>query len=138
MPRHRRNSGDSAEDDYWKKLANFFQKELQTAEAQVKSLKEQVEETKQGQDKMRSDYHQELMTYKSRNTANQDSQNNNITVQYFNSLEGIDIQTLKVVNDKIREVKDQADRQITHLTETIKNLTLAKDVAEKHLREALS
>ena len=57
---------------------------------------------------MRSDYHLELMTYKSR-TATHDSQNN-ITVQIFNSLEGIDKQTLDVVNDKIREVKDQADK----------------------------
>ena len=84
---------------------------------------------------MRSDYHLELMTYKSR-SATHDSQNN-ITVQIFNSLEGIDKKTLDVVNDKIREVKDTADKQISNLIETIKRLTQEKNVAEKHLKEAL-
>ena len=84
---------------------------------------------------MRSDYHLELMTYKSR-SATHDSQNN-ITVQIFNSLEGIDKKTLDVVNDKIREVKDTADKQISNLVETIKRLTQEKNVAEKHLKEAL-
>ena len=84
---------------------------------------------------MRSDYHLELMTYKSR-SATHDSQNN-ITVQIFNSLEGIDKKTLDVVNDKIREVKDTADKQISNLVETIKRLTQEKNVAEKNLKEAL-
>ena len=75
------------------------------------------------------------MTYKSR-SATHDSQNN-ITVQIFNSLEGIDKKTLDVVNDKIREVKDTADKQISNLVETIKRLTQEKNVAEKHLKEAL-
>ena len=43
------------------------------------------------------------------------TQSEKVHVSLFNQLEGLDNDTLKIVNDKIVEVKDQAENKLTKL-----------------------
>jgi hypothetical protein len=64
-------------------------------------------------EKMRTSYHQEIISYKSAHQHKIKGENRKflkiddlINVSLFNSLEGIDPTTLKIVNDKISEIKE--------------------------------
>jgi len=71
---------------------------------------------------MRKDFTEELISYKSsiQSKLKMENQqvlttNEKVSVSLFNALEGIDNETLKIVNDKIVEVKDQAENKITKI-----------------------
>ena len=71
---------------------------------------------------MRKDFTEELVSYKSSINVKMKMENSQVLTQsekvhvsLFNQLEGLDNDTLKIVNDKIVEVKDQAENKLTKL-----------------------
>lgn len=85
-------------------------------------LYNKISQLQEEKSKMRKDFTEELISYKSSiqsklKMENQQVLTNNekVSVSLFNALEGIDNETLKIVNDKIVEVKDQAENKITKI-----------------------
>ena len=73
-------------------------------------------------DQMRQSYYKDLMVYKNQALVKIKKENNNfmhkedfIDVSFFDSLQGIDGETLKVINAKIDDIKARAENRMAVL-----------------------
>eukprot|EP00347_Sterkiella_histriomuscorum_P000413 403375961 len=103
-------------------MSQFNNDRMDKKTKENEQLKEKVKALDELTQNMRKNYYKDLMTYKNTGAQNWKSQSNKknnllsdedqINVEFFNILEGVDAEILEVVNQRLFKVKEKCEKRI--------------------------